>query len=586
VVGGVVTVMALVTPVSAVSALSSSSSSTPSSSSAAGRPLQLLVLRGPATDSADVDAALSDAGVAVSHSETLAHLSTTRVTVGSDDGGRAIAALRREAGVRSVEIDPPVHAAAVVPDDPWWKFESGLSAAGVDQAWATTTGSPGVTIAVLDTGVTPTADLTGRVLGGYDFVNSDSDPSDDDTTNHHGTMVATLAAGRGDDGIGMAGVCWSCLVLPVKVLDSSGGGSLSTVAQGIVYAVDHGAKVVNMSLSGPDDADVIDQAVAYATAHGVMVLAAAGNDGTTAPAYPAASPGVIAVGGTDSTDVIDANSNRGPWVDVTAPFCNVGGSGSTLFSFCGTSSSTPVVSGVAALMRSVAPARTAADIRSLLEATALPFSTWGIASHGQVRAGAAVAAAAVPPPPPPDTTPPTGHLDPPTSPLGGDRVLTGVTASDDRGVAWVQLYVDGVAVGPRVGGGHSLIPWSTRWHPDGAMTIAALITDTSGNQAWTAPIGAIVDNTRPGVLVVAPRTLTRVGSYYVITLGSADANGVGLTVVAANGRIVGGAPSGGVFRFLANAGRGGTIQIVAGAMDRAGNISLSNVVYVRAPIRR
>nr|BFE76557.1 hypothetical protein GCM10020092_098580 [Actinoplanes digitatis] len=110
------------------------------------------------------------------------------------------------------------------------------------------------------------------VLPGYNYVDNNTKAADD---NGHGTMVASLIAARGDDAAGMAGACWGCSILPVKVLDSEGGGWDSDIAKGIVWATNNGAKIINMSLGGEDYAQVLADAVAYANLKGVLVVAAA-----------------------------------------------------------------------------------------------------------------------------------------------------------------------------------------------------------------------------------------------------------------------------------------------------------------------
>ena len=165
-----------------------------------------------------------------------------------------------------------------------------------------------------------------------------------------------------------------------------------------------------------------------------------------------------------------------------------------------------------------------------------------------------------------------------------------VDVADDHGVSAVQLFADNTPLGTATGsfGQQARVPiqWSTLWHPDGPVTLRALVTDTAGQQSWSAPLGAQIDNNPPGVLIVSPPTGGRIRTNYTVFLGSADPSGVVITLVAANGRIIGGAPRGGIFGFPANAGHGGRIVIIAAAMDAAGHIGFSNFVTVTAPRRR
>jgi thermitase len=118
-----------------------------------------------------------------------------------------------------------------------------------EQAWDVSTGSSQMVVGILDTGVDPSQpDLRGKLVAGYDYVNNDQDPSDD---NGHGTAVAGVVAASSDNGIGVAGYCWACRLMPVKVLGADGTGFASGLAQGIVWATDHGARVINASLGSP-----------------------------------------------------------------------------------------------------------------------------------------------------------------------------------------------------------------------------------------------------------------------------------------------------------------------------------------------
>src|SRR5262249_19000614 len=149
---------------------------------------------------------------------------------------------------------------------------------------------------------------------------------------------------------GVAGMCWTCSILPIKVLGDDGTGSMDDVAAGIVKATDAGARVINLSLGGPAGAQTLQDAVDYAYARNVIIVAAGGNSGVSTPFYPAAYDHVVSVAGTDESDRLYSWSGFGPWVRIAAPGCNpaptVDGGYAT---FCGTSSATPVVSGLIAL---------------------------------------------------------------------------------------------------------------------------------------------------------------------------------------------------------------------------------------------
>src|SRR5207302_693694 len=160
---------------------------------------------------------------------------------------------------------------------------------------------------------------------------------------------AGVIAARSNNHVGGAGVCWRCLVMPIKALDSKGSGDDTLIAAGIVWAVDHGAQVINLSLGGPGSSVELANALAYASAKGVVVLAAAGNAGVTTQFYPAADPQVVSVAATTVADNRYSWSNFGSWVRLAAPGCNIAPIlGDGYGTFCGTSSATPVVAGLVA----------------------------------------------------------------------------------------------------------------------------------------------------------------------------------------------------------------------------------------------
>jgi subtilisin family serine protease len=182
----------------------------------------------------------------------------------------------------------------------------------------------------------------------------------------------------------------------VKVLDDHGVGSTSVIAAGIIWAVDRGSRVINLSLGAPATTEALSEAVRYALSKGALVVAAAGNDGSTFPFYPAADPGVISVAGTDERDGLYTWSNRGAPVRFGAPGCNIAPwPGSRLVEFCGTSSAAPVVSGTVALMVSAKPAAAPSEVESDLSKFAVPVPDVGRGRIDAARAVAAVSTTAV-----------------------------------------------------------------------------------------------------------------------------------------------------------------------------------------------
>ncbi len=245
----------------------------------------------------------------------------------------------------------------------------------VSSAWQYTMGSPSVVIAVVDSGVNAAhPDLIDRVLPGYDFVNDDNDATDDQG---HGTHISGIIAATANNGVGSAGICPLCSILPVKVLDAANSGTWSNVAAGIVYAVDQGADLINLSLGGTSNPQIVHDAVAYAMQHNVLVIAAAGNSRTDTPFYPAALEDVFAVSATRQDDTRWSLSNYGSWVDIAAP-------GYTIYStyfdldnyyagyifMSGTSMAAPHVTGLAGLLLAQKTERTPAELRRLISLSA------------------------------------------------------------------------------------------------------------------------------------------------------------------------------------------------------------------------
>ncbi len=306
--------------------------------------------------------------------------------------------------------------AFAVPNDPLYDpYQWHLTRIQCEQAWDITSGQ-GVTVAVLDTGLKAGGpDGVNCVSSkGIDIVNGDNDPTDGDG---HGTHVSGTIAQTTDNGTGCAGVANGACIMPVKVLDDTGSGSFADIADGIYYAVDNGAKVINMSLGinaryNVTSDPVMDPALDYAYSHGTTVVCAAGNDGWRKNvSYPAIYPTTIAVGATDYANDRVSYSNYGTGLDIMAPGGDTGadlngdGYGDGVlqetyyngawgyYFFQGTSMASPHIAGVAALLIANGTATTPAQVKDAMTSTALDLGASGYDSTygwGLVQAATAL----------------------------------------------------------------------------------------------------------------------------------------------------------------------------------------------------
>lgn len=381
---------------------------------------------------------------------------TVRVVAGTTDGSlvveevpahtapQAIRALEADPGIAFAEVDVPVSVTgAAAPDDPLFSYQWGPVVTRATEAWADTAGvdASDVVIAVVDTGVDADhLDLGGAVLPGLDLIGGGTDDP-----HGHGTAVAGVAGARGGNGIGVAGYCWSCSILPVRALDATGNGSAATVATGVRWAADQGADIINLSLAGAQESQALSTAITYARSKGSLVVAAAGNDGSTALRYPAASPDTVAVVAATETDRAYDWASRGLWTDVAGPGCAVSTeTGGSYDEFCGSSLASPAVAGAAALALAVSPDLGPADLEAALHDTGVPLADRSV-PHGRLDVSALLAA-----------------VDPdPESPLeiervsGPDRIATSVAisrrqhpAADSVVIARADLPADALLAAP------------------------------------------------------------------------------------------------------------------------------------------
>lgn len=320
---------------------------------------------------------------------------------------------KKNPNVEYAEPNFLAHAFGMVPNDPFYDpYQWNMKQINMEQAWDISTGMPDVIVAVIDTGVAyedyevfvdnpglgqdytityiQAPDLASTMfVEGWDFVNDDDHPNDDEG---HGTHVTGTIAQSTNNDEGVAGIAYDTSIMPIKVLDNTGSGTYADIADGIYYAVDNGADIINMSLGGSTGATTLEAAVKYAYENGVTIICASGNDGAaTAVSYPAAYDAYcIAVGATDFNEEVAYYSNGGGSLDLTAPggdtTVDLNGDGFVdgvlqqtfgdnptdmgYYFYQGTSMAAPHVSGVAALLIAANSDITPNEIREALQSTA------------------------------------------------------------------------------------------------------------------------------------------------------------------------------------------------------------------------
>jgi hypothetical protein len=446
-------------------------------------------------------------------------------------------------------------------------------------AWGTSLGS-GITVAVLDTGVDSThPDLAGQLVPGWNMFDNNSDTSD---VYGHGTMVAGVVAAASNNSAGVTSLAWSAKVMPVRISDATGMGSISTIANGLIYAADNGAKVANVSyaISGYS---TTQSAAQYLKNKGGVTVVSAGNTG--AADASAANDTMITVSATDSNDALAGWSTFGPVVDVSAPGVGIwtttrgGGYGAP----SGTSFASPATAGTVALMMAANSRLTPANIESLLKSTAVDLGAAGWDQYygaGRVDAGAAVLAAAAAQTS--DTTAPSVAI---SSPAGG-AIVSGlvpidVSAFDDVGVTRVDLVVNGTPVAS-----DSSAPFAFSWDStkvaDGKVTLIAYAYDAAGNYAGSTAVNATVrntvDTTAPGVTISNPINGSKLTRNVTIAATATDNVSVTSSSLYIDGRLATTVSGGNLsYNWNTNKVAAGIHTISVKAIDSSGNATTTSV---------
>jgi len=362
-----------------------------------------------------------------------------------------------------------------------------------------------IKVAVIDTGINYLhEDLKDRYENenGWDFVNNDNDPMDD---NGHGTHCSGIIAAT-INGIAVVGTAPEASIYAYKVLNRRGSGTTSAIIAGIDRAVADGVQVISMSLGSNYYSQALYDSCLAATENNIVVVAAAGNSGNTATGstvnYPAKFPFVIAVGATNVNDVLASFSSTGPEVDVVAPGVSIlsdykdvtprdGQNIDTLY-MSGTSMACPHVAGTAALLLKANPSLTPTQIQEILQTTAIDLGAVGPDNYygwGRIDAAKAVAQCA------PSLT--VNIVNPTSSYTVEDLVTVQASVTNEENLVSVTYTVGASPIGMVYNSGNSLYEaiWDTSALPDGPYTLEVTATDSSGSK--TASINVNVDNNKP-----------------------------------------------------------------------------------------
>ena len=485
--------------------------------------------------------------------------------------------------VEFAELDRILAPSDITPNDPWYaNWQWHLRKIQAPTAWETTTGASEIVIAILDTGVDGThEDLASQMVPGWNVFNNNNDTRD---IAGHGTHVAGTAAARSNNGIGVASVAWNCRIMPVRVSDLSGYATYSSIANGLNWSREHGARVANVSYAVSSSSTVRSAAQSF-YGNGGVVTVSSGNGGTFDSS--ADNPYVITVGATDQWDALYHYSNRGNNLDLTAPgdsFTTSKGNGYA--STGGTSYSSPIIAGVAALMFSVNPNLTPAEVQNFLKQSADDLGAVGWDSnygYGRVNAARAVALAAGVAAA--DTTPPVVSFSAPTAEATtSGTVNIEAMAGDNVGITSVNFEVDGTSMGTDTSAPYSY-QWNTTLMSNGAHSLTAIARDAAGNSS-SASITVNVsnnpfDSSPPTVVITSPSSGSRISVSVAVNVMASDNVAVSKVQLYVDGALISTSTSA-PFSTKWNSKKFavGAHTLQCKVYDAAGNVGYSQVVTV------
>lgn len=498
--------------------------------------------------------------------------------------------LSRNPHIKFVELDRKVKSAAVA-NDPYFGSEWHLATVGATTAWNTTSGA-GTTIAILDSGVDGThPDLVPNLVPGFNFVDSNTNTND---VCGHGTAVAGTAAASANNGIGVAGVAGAAKIMPLRIafIDTTGACSayVSTIASAITYAADHGARIANVSYGGVTGSASVQSAGNYLKGKGGLLFVSAGNNGVNDATVPTTS--MITVSATNSSDTITSWSTFGNFVAVSAPGDGIWTTsrGGSYGGWSGTSFSSPLAAGVGALVLAANPGLSATAAENILYTTAVDLGTAGrdiYYGYGRVDAAAAVQSAVNSIVAVDSIAPVAGITSPPASSTATGLVNVNVAASDNVGVARVELKVNGTTVATDTSAPF-VFSWDSAGVTNGMANLVATAYDAAGNVGNSATVSVnvantvlakVADTTPPSVKVTNPAAGWVNGNVNVTTSASDNMGAAGIVETLYIDGVLKAQGTGGALSYTWNTRKAAsgthTIQVIA--KDAAGNSSTSSV---------
>ncbi|MBL8393564.1 MAG: S8 family serine peptidase [Candidatus Accumulibacter sp.] len=494
----------------------------------------------------------------------------------------AAAALARNKHFKFVERDRILPLSGTT-NDPSLSSQWHLAKINAPTAWDTTSGS-NIIIAILDTGVDGShPDLAAQMVPGWNTYDNNSLTAD---VYGHGTAVAGTAAAAGNNGVGIASVAYRARIMPVRISDTAGYGYSSTIASGLTWAADNGARVANISYAIAGSA-AVDSAAQYLIGKGGLTAVSAGNDGVGLTIAPTAN--LVVVSATDSSDAITSWSNYGSHINIAAPGSNIltTSRGGNYGFWSGTSFSSPVVAGTIALMMAANPTLPISQVQSLLYASSTDLGSAGKDVHygaGRVNAAAATQAAAGTTAS--DTQAPTVTISAPRGGTVSGLVALDVAASDNVGVARVDLVIRGAAYASDASAPYGFT-WDTTRMPDGEATVIAYAYDAANNYASSAAVSftianapATPDTTPPSVTIKSPLDGAKVSNVVNISGLATDNLGTGgMTLsLSIDGKVVS-TVTGGSLSTNWNTKKvaAGTHTLKLTAKDAAGNLASQSI---------